>query len=284
MSNKMLNWGGGNVGKFLSCKARRFTAFTLVELLVVIAIIGMLVALLLPAVQAAREAARRMQCSNKVKQIALSLHNYHDVHNALPALNSTCPKRSEPFKGGRNRISARIVILPFIEESARYEACVETTADVWMKEFTDGTKTPFADTVVAFVCPSDAAGFISPCNNGNPTGASNYGFMLGDRPYTSNNLNTRGVFEPNFSRHNHQGFGAITDGLSNTMGFSEAIRPLSASAGWGNAPVFNPFMRPSDVMSLFNTGTKQYTNAVTFLPNEAPVGYRCRKGQHSTQA
>src|ERR1700754_43137 len=80
--------------------------FTLIELLVVIAIIGALVALLLPAVQAAREAARRMSCSNHVRQLGLALQNYNDVYSALP------PAR---HAGGIN-ICWLVRILPFIEQ------------------------------------------------------------------------------------------------------------------------------------------------------------------------
>lgn len=95
-----------------SLRSCRYSGFTLVELLVVIAIIGVLIALLLPAVQQAREAARRMQCSNNLKQLGLAIHNYHDTYTALPP---TCMATNGPHAA-----SMFVRVLPYVEQSAAY--------------------------------------------------------------------------------------------------------------------------------------------------------------------
>ena len=125
--------------------------FTLVELLVVIAIIGVLVALLLPAVQAAREAARRTSCTNNLKNIALAMLNFHDSHRALPASNRPPGATTNP------RYSAFMLLLPYCEEQNvydLYDRSLNWSSPVPSKGGTSnaqlvGTKLPI------FVCPSN---------------------------------------------------------------------------------------------------------------------------------
>ena len=150
-----------------------YRAFTLVELLVVITIIGILIALLLPAVQAAREAARRMQCTNNLKQIGLALHNYHDAHNVLP------------FGAGYQIAMTgtwATFILPYMELQGLYDT-IDFRSDM------GGTKNAAAAMTVlpAFACPSD------------PIAASP---ILTDRiqenmpPYGSNPVTAMGLWYP----------------------------------------------------------------------------------------
>src|ERR1041385_8052583 len=100
----------------------RRTAFTLVELLVVIAIIGVLVALLLPAVQSAREAARRMQCTNHLRQYGLGIQNYHDTYQVFP-INATGVNGS-----AIPRLTWQVRILPYMEQQAVFNA-IDFTID-----------------------------------------------------------------------------------------------------------------------------------------------------------
>lgn len=146
------------------CRTRktcRKRAFTLVELLVVIAIIGILIALLLPAVQAAREAARRSQCTNNLKQIGLALHNYHDVHNTFPfsvmvhvPSGATTVQNAQPWA---------VCILPFLEQTALYSQYDSRFPPLWPAATIPNpmpNTQPFINirvvsTVVqTFVCPS----------------------------------------------------------------------------------------------------------------------------------
>ncbi|ADB15017.1 protein of unknown function DUF1559 [Pirellula staleyi DSM 6068] len=126
--------------------------FTLVELLVVIAIIGVLVALLLPAVQAAREAARRSQCNNNLKQIGIAFHNYHDTHGVLPpgAIHSNVNVSAVARAGW----GWGTFILPFIEQSALYEKLQVSSRELH-QVMNNTTLRPITQTKIpGYRCPS----------------------------------------------------------------------------------------------------------------------------------
>jgi prepilin-type N-terminal cleavage/methylation domain-containing protein len=112
-------------------RANSRRGFTLVELLVVIAIIGILIALLLPAVQAAREAARRSQCANNMKQLGVGLHNYHDAHKKFPPAGwgyGWCLNpQNNPVQKVTNT-NGWVLVLPYIEQNAKYDAIDLTQA------------------------------------------------------------------------------------------------------------------------------------------------------------
>ena len=161
-------------------------AFTLVELLVVIAIIGILVALLLPAIQAAREAARRTQCLNNLKQIGIALHNYHDTLKTFPPGRMSCDGWTggpctgllDTWKAGT---SGFVVLLPFLEQQQLYDlfggfeegAVYPIAGTTWRTADVDRamkTRPP------VLVCPSDVS---KPMNGNDATGS--YALVHGSR-------------------------------------------------------------------------------------------------------
>ncbi len=201
----------------MSVQTRTRSAFTLVELLVVIAIIGILVALLLPAVQAAREAARRMQCTNRLKQLALAEHNYHDVYKRFAPMR-TGTKRTNS-RDANNAMSGFVSLAPFYEQQQIYDyAKVRNFRPVaWRTN--EGTWTVRIPTLL---CPSDTEITRGPFGN------NSYKMCLGTTVYRNSN---HWRAEPNGIAYilDHRGrarrratrMGDVRDGTSNTLILSE---------------------------------------------------------------
>ena len=219
--------------------------FTLVELLVVIAIIGILIALLLPAVQAAREAARRSQSTNNLKQLVLAAHNFHDVHKRFPT-GTKDPMWMDGYRradtGGILNVvdiySFRVSLLPFVEQQALYnmitgylQQAAASNPYEWKTDdgeaniplawnanrMYDGKANPFVTQIPGYVCPSDidsARGAASTV-----LGRTNYVGNRGDIQLYDTWHENRGFFAPGDKLP--LDIGAVRDGTSNTIFLSE---------------------------------------------------------------
>ncbi len=221
-------------------------AFTLVELLVVIAIIGILVALLLPAVQAAREAARRMQCGNNIKQLGLAAHNFNTAHNRLPP-GYLGPVPAQENIGNEQSVGVLAFLLPYLEQQVVYDqittdlrldkhappwtgdAGTWNTAQYKLSLFRCPSDNPYQSTEGTIIClntyfdpPNKAtlAGYVvDNASGGNALGRTNYvgvagGFGIIDVPIADA---YRGCFH---SRSDYN-IADIRDGSSNTLMFGE---------------------------------------------------------------
>ena len=237
----------------------RRLGFTLVELLVVIAIIGVLVALLLPAVQQARESARRGQCLNNLKQMGLALHSYHSAHEAFPpGFISTLEDPEWQYETGNTRSfpeelgpgwSFFALLLPYLEQRN-----LHAEIDFDQPIAADGNASARETSVPLFLCPSDTRErLIQVTTCGSPPAESNTPEPLTDAAVCSyvGSLGGGSDLDPNHGAYEWQPFNGvfhrnsrvrvadITDGTSATIGVGERMSQIAESTWAGVVPTQN---------------------------------------------
>ncbi len=243
------------------------SAFTLIELLVVIAIIAVLISLLLPAVQSAREAARRAQCVNNLKQIGLAAHNYHDIVGALPGSYLVYNLTS---------FSALSMMLPQLEQPNLYNAL-----NFWLAYDQPANDTVRFSDVSAFICPSD---FLNPLKS---RGAqTNYMADMGSWiVWQAASGPNAGLAQPNGAFYGNSAvrFGSITDGLSNTSLFSERVMADGSNAII--SPKSDVFFSPAAPTTIDQAVKDCMAVDITSLSSQFPLflGAPWTLGQHVFQ-
>ncbi len=190
--------------------------FTLIELLVVIAIIAVLISLLLPAVQSAREAARRAQCVNNLKQIGLALHNYHSASGSFPMGTAAATAGGNYGMGTQTwgSFSCFALMLPYLEQQPIYSACNFN----WTVSWGAGSAinaTVYNANLAAFICPSDGkTAQPASCDINNNNYFGSMGTTVAPWATTSTGI---------FAQTSAYGISNVTDGTSNTIAFSEGL-------------------------------------------------------------
>ena len=262
---------------------RNRRGFTLVELLVVIAIIGILVALLLPAIQAAREAARRTQCVNNLKQIGLALQNYHDTHRNFP-YGSFNLREVWPSTGS----NWRALILPFMEQGTVHEQLSFAADTHFMAGGAAGANALLGNEVLrnlvlpAYRCPSTVLDKVGGLNNVDAMNVTYVGNQGAARPIPGldPNLGTQDCGH-GWSCNNgvlvaNQVFGMqdVSDGTANTIMVAEQSgrvvlvnRTSNYYGGWYGSRHPRWVGHPSGCGDLWQTGT----SCVRFAPNSQIV-------------
>jgi prepilin-type N-terminal cleavage/methylation domain-containing protein/prepilin-type processing-associated H-X9-DG protein len=245
-------------------RARR--GFTLIELLVVIAIIGVLIALLLPAVQMAREAARKAQCTNNLKQIGLAIHNYHSTFDALPPSGSRdddpSGRQGELFSNGhgpgprQNAFSMKARLLPYMEQGVMYSGMNFDVDPGWSNGAGDGwepaNQTSRNVRIGVFICPSDSKpGNLNNTNGPGGSAQANYPNNVGGNRRFNGWIPTGPAYFPGWDTQirGTQTLASAQDGTAYTAIFSEFIKGDGSSpqdSRDGLSMVYQPNIDPND--------------------------------------